>query len=40
MSVLNACAADSFDRITVDGDMSTNDTVMILANGALVLFRR
>ena len=32
--MLNACAADSFDRITVDGDMSTNDTVMILANGA------
>ena len=31
--MLNACAADSFDRITVDGDMSTNDTVMILANG-------
>ena len=32
--MLNSCAADSFDRITVDGDMSTNDTVMILANGA------
>ena len=32
--MLNACAADSFDRITVDGDMSTNDTVMVLANGA------
>ena len=24
----------SFNRITVDGDMSTNDTVLILANGA------
>ena len=32
--MLNSCAADSFDRITVDGDMSTNDTVMVLANGA------
>ena len=32
--MLNGCAADSFDRITVDGDMSTNDTVMVLANGA------
>ncbi len=29
------CAADhSFNRIVVDGDMSTNDTVLILANGA------
>src|SRR5205814_4751993 len=26
--------AQSFNRITVDGDMSTNDTVLILANGA------
>ena len=25
---------ESFNRITVDGDMSTNDTVMLLANGA------
>lgn len=25
---------ESFNRITVDGDMSTNDTVLILANGA------
>ena len=24
----------SFNRITVDGDMSTNDTVLMLANGA------
>src|ERR1035441_3208002 len=26
-------AANSFNRITVDGDMSTNDTVLVLANG-------
>jgi glutamate N-acetyltransferase/amino-acid N-acetyltransferase len=25
---------NSFNRITIDGDMSTNDTVLILANGA------
>lgn len=25
---------ESFNRITVDGDMSTNDTVMVIANGA------
>jgi glutamate N-acetyltransferase/amino-acid N-acetyltransferase len=25
--------ANSFNRITVDGDMSTNDTVLVLANG-------
>ncbi len=25
---------ESFNRITVDGDMSTNDTVLVLANGA------
>src|ERR1700677_1506815 len=25
--------AQSFNRITVDGDMSTNDTVLVLANG-------
>lgn len=28
------CVEDSFNRITIDGDMSTNDTVMVLANGA------
>ena len=28
------CVEESFNRITIDGDMSTNDTVMILANGA------
>jgi len=26
--------AKSFNRITIDGDMSTNDTVIVLANGA------
>jgi glutamate N-acetyltransferase / amino-acid N-acetyltransferase len=31
--VLEKSAAQSFNRITVDGDMSTNDTVLILANG-------
>lgn len=34
---LHAClqeaVAHSFNRITVDGDMSTNDTVLVLANG-------
>ena len=30
---LEASVAQSFNRITVDGDMSTNDTVLILANG-------
>ena len=32
-SLLASGAEDSFNRITVDGDMSTNDTVLILANG-------
>ena len=32
-SALNEAVAQSFNRITVDGDMSTNDTVLILANG-------
>lgn len=31
---LNKAADASFNRITVDGDMSTNDTVLVLANGA------
>ena len=31
--LLVPCAEDSFNRITVDGDMSTNDTVLVLANG-------
>lgn len=30
---LVASSNDSFNSITVDGDMSTNDTVMLLANG-------
>ncbi|MFN2622356.1 MAG: bifunctional glutamate N-acetyltransferase/amino-acid acetyltransferase ArgJ [Chthoniobacterales bacterium] len=30
---LKEAVAQSFNRITVDGDMSTNDTVLILANG-------
>jgi glutamate N-acetyltransferase/amino-acid N-acetyltransferase len=30
---LNEAVARSFNRITVDGDMSTNDTVLLLANG-------
>jgi glutamate N-acetyltransferase / amino-acid N-acetyltransferase len=30
---LQTAVAQSFNRITVDGDMSTNDTVLILANG-------
>jgi glutamate N-acetyltransferase/amino-acid N-acetyltransferase len=30
---LQAAVAQSFNRITVDGDMSTNDTVLVLANG-------
>jgi glutamate N-acetyltransferase/amino-acid N-acetyltransferase len=31
---LQEAVAQSFNRITVDGDMSTNDTVLVLANGA------
>src|ERR1041384_7117733 len=30
---LNVAVEQSFNRITVDGDMSTNDSVIILANG-------
>jgi glutamate N-acetyltransferase / amino-acid N-acetyltransferase len=30
---LHEATARSFNRITVDGDMSTNDTVLVLANG-------
>ena len=33
-SCLEQAVANSFNRITVDGDMSTNDTVIVLANGA------
>jgi glutamate N-acetyltransferase/amino-acid N-acetyltransferase len=32
-AALNEAVARSFNRITVDGDMSTNDTVLVLANG-------
>jgi glutamate N-acetyltransferase/amino-acid N-acetyltransferase len=31
---LRTAAAKSFNRISVDGDMSTNDTVLLLASGA------
>ncbi len=31
---LRLAVSESFNSITVDGDMSTNDTVLILANGA------
>ena len=32
-SALGEAVAHSFNRITVDGDMSTNDTVLVMANG-------
>ncbi|MEI6279641.1 MAG: bifunctional glutamate N-acetyltransferase/amino-acid acetyltransferase ArgJ [Verrucomicrobiae bacterium] len=32
-TALRESVADSFNRITIDGDMSTNDTVILLANG-------
>lgn len=32
--LLDHAVADSFNSITVDGDTSTNDTVLLLANGA------
>jgi glutamate N-acetyltransferase / amino-acid N-acetyltransferase len=32
-AALQEAVARSFNRITVDGDMSTNDTVLLLANG-------
>jgi len=32
-TALAEAVAQSFNRITVDGDMSTNDTVLVLANG-------
>ncbi|HEX4263125.1 MAG TPA: bifunctional glutamate N-acetyltransferase/amino-acid acetyltransferase ArgJ [Verrucomicrobiae bacterium] len=32
-AALQEAAALSFNRITVDGDMSTNDTMLVLANG-------
>ena len=33
--VLKNSVSKSFNRITIDGDMSTNDTVLMLANGLL-----
>jgi len=33
-AVLRAAVGDSFERITVDGQMSTNDTVLLQATGA------
>src|SRR2546428_3572740 len=32
-AALTEAVANGFNRITVDGDMSTNDTVLVLANG-------
>ncbi|MHB8882850.1 MAG: bifunctional glutamate N-acetyltransferase/amino-acid acetyltransferase ArgJ [Thermodesulfovibrionales bacterium] len=32
-SVLKSAVGRSFNRITIDGDMSTNDTVLMMANG-------
>jgi len=32
-AALKEAVASSFNRITVDGDMSTNDTVIVMANG-------
>ena len=32
-AALREAVAHSFNRITVDGDMSTNDTVLVIANG-------
>ncbi|MBN1320471.1 MAG: bifunctional glutamate N-acetyltransferase/amino-acid acetyltransferase ArgJ [Thermoleophilia bacterium] len=33
-SLLDAAVCDSFNRVTVDGEMSTNDTVLFLSSGA------
>jgi len=33
-SVLSEATNQSFNRVTVDGDMSTNDSIFLLANGA------
>ena len=32
--IFSASVRKSFNRISIDGDMSTNDTVLLLANGA------
>jgi glutamate N-acetyltransferase / amino-acid N-acetyltransferase len=34
-AALNNSVGKSFNRITIDGDMSTNDTVLIMSNGLL-----
>lgn len=34
--ILQECVEKSFNRITVDGDMSTNDSVIMMANGRAV----
>ncbi len=36
-SALSKAVEQSFNRITVDGDMSTNDTLLLLANGTVVM---
>jgi glutamate N-acetyltransferase/amino-acid N-acetyltransferase len=33
-NLLSTAVEDSFNRVTVDGDTSTNDTLLIMANGA------
>lgn len=33
-SIVREGVGQSFNRITIDGDMSTNDTVLVMANGA------
>ena len=33
-AALKVAVGKSFNRITIDGDMSTNDTVLVMANGA------
>ncbi|WP_353661871.1 bifunctional glutamate N-acetyltransferase/amino-acid acetyltransferase ArgJ [Hydrogenimonas sp. SS33] len=38
--LLRACAATTFNAISVDGDTSTNDTVMLLSNGKSGIYRR
>ncbi|WP_300362685.1 bifunctional glutamate N-acetyltransferase/amino-acid acetyltransferase ArgJ [Hydrogenimonas sp.] len=38
--MLRSCAATTFNAISVDGDTSTNDTVMLLANGKSGVFHR
>ena len=32
-SILSNAVNKSYNRITIDGDMSTNDTVLLMANG-------